>query len=200
MRHKHTPSAPEATAVCVRFPMYTRLAAERTAIASFPTSFSLLRGRHNYKERSRMLVDGAIIGTAKAAVEGVDFVVKRPSKNNTCAEKPRMEDRNRRQQLGTKNVARHRRHPRRNGDVRVGSRTDDTVCPRLRQLLPIAAIDRLATAGPGWEIRKSSGDANPPRAGDSRCRFRSKYISAVRHRPRSSGAAGGHRRADIAGR
>ena len=56
-----------------------------------------------------MLVDGAIIGTAKAAVEGVDFVVKRPSKNNTCAEKPRMEDRNRRQQLGTKNVARHRR-------------------------------------------------------------------------------------------
>ena len=53
-----------------------------------------------------MLVDGAIIGTAKAAVEEVDFVVKRPSKNNTCAEKPRMEDRNRRQQLETKNVAR----------------------------------------------------------------------------------------------
>jgi hypothetical protein len=78
-----------------------------------------------------MLVDGAIIGTAKAAVEGVDFVVKRPSRarsrkvadfsdkimlqnqrsehdatplnrissrNNTCAENPRMEDRNRRQQ------------------------------------------------------------------------------------------------------
>ena len=33
-----------------------------------------------------MLADGAIIGTAKAAVEGVDFVVKRPSKNSTCAE------------------------------------------------------------------------------------------------------------------